>query len=73
MIYGLNFNTHTYSLATTSLNKDYVKRFLTRDEANKFMYKLINKNHLKLVEVWDDKHDKTYCCNNDVKFYIQRI
>lgn len=51
MIYGLNFNTHTYSLATTSLNKDYVKRFLTRDEANKFMYKLINKNHLKLVEV----------------------
>ena len=73
MLYELNSNIHAYSFSTTGLNKDYTKRFLTRDDANQFMYKLMNKYNLKLIEIWNDKHDKTYCCSDNVKFYIQRV
>ena len=64
---------HTYSLFSEGLKKTYSEVFLTRDEANQFMYRLVRKYKLKMKEVWDDKHDKTYCYENGVKFYIQRI
>lgn len=64
---------HEYSLFSEGLSKNYSKVFLTRDEANQFMYKLVSKYNLKMKEIWNDKHDKTYCYENNIKFYIQRI
>jgi predicted phosphoadenosine phosphosulfate sulfurtransferase len=65
-------NLHSYSFAVVGLNKKYNKTFPTRQAANKLMYELIAKYDLKLEEVWNDKHDKTYICNKGVSFYIQR-
>ena len=36
------------------------------------MYKIMAKYHLTLQKVFDDNHDKTYVCDNGVRFYIQR-
>ena len=63
---------HKYSLATSGLKKDVSKIFLTRNEANQFMYHLMEEEHLTCVEVYDDKHDKTFIMNNGARFYIQR-
>ena len=48
------------------------KVFSTREEANQMMYKIMAKYHLTLQKVFDDHHDKTYVCDNGVRFYIQR-
>ncbi len=65
------YQSHTYSLAATGM-KIKPMTFGTRDQANKEMYKICSKNGLHIEEVWDDHHDKTYICNNGVRFYIQR-
>lgn len=67
-----NINSHNYSVAVIGLTKKHNKIFATRDAANKYMYKLCNKYGLKIEEVWNDNHDKTYLCNKGVTFYIQR-
>ena len=64
-------NSHSYSLAATGL-KVKSKIFSTREEANQMMYKIMAKHHLTLQKVFDDHHDKTYVCDNGVRFYIQR-
>lgn len=64
-------NSHSYSLAVTGL-KMKNKVFSTREEANQMMYKIMAKYHLTLQKVFDDNHDKTYVCDNGVRFYIQR-
>lgn len=64
-------NSHSYSLAVTGL-KMKSKVFSTREEANQMMYKIMAKYHLTLQKVFDDNHDKTYVCDNGVRFYIQR-
>lgn len=63
---------HKYTLCAVGI-KYRGKEFSTRQEANDEMYKLISKNHLHIEEIWDDNHDKTYLCNNNVNFYIQRV
>ena len=63
---------HQYSFASTGI-KTRSKVFPTREAANKYMYKLCNKNGLQILETWNDHHDKTYCCSNGIKFYIQRV
>lgn len=63
---------HDYSFAVTGLGKIKSKTFSSRNDANKHMYKLCYKYGLKINEVWNDNHDKTYICNKGVKFYIQR-
>jgi len=68
----LNSGTHWYTLAATGIKfKD--KSFGSRQVAEDTMYKFINKNHLKVNEVWDDKHFKTYICNDGIRFYINRV
>lgn len=62
---------HTYSLEVSGLRVKS-KRFTTRAAANKAMYKLVGKYGLQLVEVYDDKHDKTYLFSNGVRIYISR-
>lgn len=63
---------HTYSFAATGLGVgDMV--FSSRQEANRHMYDLCDKFGLRVSKVYDDKHDKTYVCDNGVCFYIQRM
>ena len=64
-------NSHSYSLAATGL-KVKSKIFATREEANQMMYKIMAQHHLTIQKVFDDNHDKTYVCDNGVRFYIQR-
>ena len=68
-----NYNKHSYTLVSTGLSKDVDKTFSSRENANKYMYNLMQKNHLRTIEVYDDKHDKTYKCNDRVTFFIQRF
>lgn len=64
-------NGHVYSLAATGI-KMREQTFEARHLAEKQMYKMIGKMGLRIVKVYDDKHDKTYICNNNVRFYITR-
>ena len=64
--------THWYTLAATGIKfKD--KEFTSRQVAEEAMYKFIDKNHLKVNKIYDDKHYKTYICENGIRFYINRI
>lgn len=63
---------HVYTLTTVGLKKSYDKTFYSREAANEFMYEVCSKNGIRIVEVYDDKHDKTYKCTKGVKFFIQR-
>ena len=69
----LNLSTgHWYTLAATGIKfKD--KEFSSRQSAEDAMYKFIDKNHLKVNKIYDDKHYKTYICNDGIRFYINRI
>ena len=49
------------------------KRFGSREAANQAMYKYMAKHHITLKEIYDDKHNKTYVCDNGIRFYIQRL
>ena len=64
---------HQYSLASTGLKKNIDKVYSSRNEAKSKMYSLCNKYGLQVVEVYDDKHEKTYICNSGVRFYIHRM
>lgn len=72
MLFFLN-NCHQYTLASTGLGKNIDKIFFSREEAKRKMYRLCAKHQLQIVEVYDDKHQKTYICNNGVRFYIHRM
>jgi len=63
---------HWYSLAATGV-KFRDKQFTSRQVAEEAMYKFINKNGLKVEKIYDDKHFKTYICENGIRFYINRI
>lgn len=65
-------NSHNYSFAAVGL-KTPSKTFVSRYAANEHMYKLMYRHGLKIEQVWDDKHYKTYHCTNGVIFYIHRI
>jgi len=72
MFNTLLMGNHRYSLASTGL-KFKSREFLTRRDAEREMYKSLKKNHISVVEIYDDKHYKTYRCTNGVNFYISRI
>lgn len=70
-MFGIQNWQHMYSLAATGLklkSKYYVSRELAKQE----MYKVMAKHHLVINKVYDDKHYKTYICNDGVRFYINR-
>ena len=67
----LNVNGHYYTFTATGI-KVREKTFASRYLANQHMYKLMDKYGLHIENVWDDNHDKTYLCNNGVRFYIHR-
>lgn len=65
------FSKHTYTLAVEGLNvRD--GRFATRQAANNEMYAIVGKYGLRLVDVWDDHHFKTYIFSNGVRIHINR-
>lgn len=68
----LSNNSHRYSFAASGI-KVREKEFLTREAANKQMYKVMKKYGLRILNTYDDKHDKTYICDNNIRFYIQRV
>lgn len=71
-LFASNLSGHRYSLAATGIRfKD--KEFCSRRNAEREMYKFIDHQGLRIVEVWDDHHYKTYLCDNGVRFYINRI
>ena len=65
-------NSHNYSFTAVGLRTPS-KTFVSRYAANEYMYKLMQRHGLKIEEVWDDKHYKTYHCNKGVTFYIHRL
>lgn len=71
MLFGNLLGKNYYTFACEGL-KVKEQDFATRQEANKYMYKLMSKHGLRIKEVYNDKHHKTYICDNDIKFYIQR-
>ena len=73
-MFFFNENGHQYTLASTGLGrKNLDKVYGSRDAATQKMYEVCRKFGLQIVEVYDDKHDKTYICNSGVRFYIHRM
>lgn len=63
---------HQYSLAATGIkfkSRIYNSREIAKDD----MYKFMNKHGLHIINEYDDKHYKTYICNDGVRFYINRM
>ena len=72
-----NFNVftiseHRYSLAATGI-KFKSAEYTSREVAKKDMYYYVSKLGLHIIKVYDDKHDKTYICDNGARFYINRL
>lgn len=62
---------HRYSLAATGI-KFHAKDYGSRIAATEAMYKEMGKRGLRIEKVYDDKHYKTYICQDNVRFYINR-
>ena len=71
MLFGNMLAKRYYTFACDGI-KVQEKDFGSRQEANKYMYRVMARHGLKIVEVYNDKHHKTYVCNNNIKFFIQR-
>lgn len=72
---NLVFAKHTYVLDGVGVKKEnsFKKVYFSRENAEKEMYRLMNKYSTRAVKVYDDKHDKTYICDNGATFYITRL
>jgi hypothetical protein len=64
---------HQYELVSTGLKHDCDKIFFSRENANQHMYKLCGKNGTRITKIYDDKHVKTYICENGVRFFVSRV
>lgn len=68
------FPSHRYSLSAVGIKfRENGKEFLSRQDANECMYKVIDKNGLTVRKVWHDNHDVTFVCNNNVSFFVHRV
>ena len=67
-------NNTYYSLSVVGAGKKHDTDCIynSRQQAEKVMYKMVNKLGTKIVTIYEDHHDKTYICDNNVSFYIQR-
>lgn len=64
---------YTFSVLGLGKSRKFDRVFSTRQAANNYMHEIMHKYDLKLVEVWDDKHYKTYKCSNNVSIFINRF
>lgn len=69
-----NLNGHYYSLALVAygVEKDIDTLYSSRQAAEKQMHKLMKRYGVRLLEEYDDNHDKTYVCDRNVRFFITR-
>ena len=65
-------NGHRYSLSATGM-KFRPRELPSRECAEREMFNFLDKRGLKIEEVWNDGHYKTYCLDNGAKIYISRI
>lgn len=65
------FGKHRYTLAATGIPFRSMD-FDSRQAAESAMYGMMDRRGLRALEVYDDKHDKTYVCANGIRFYITR-
>ena len=63
---------HLYTVASIGLNKNVDKAFSSREVAKDYMYNYCNKHSIVIRKIYDDKHYKTYICDNGVRFFINR-
>lgn len=68
----LEFMTHQYTFASNEA-KIKTRVFGSRQQANSYMYKVCAKKGLHIDHILDDNHNKTYVCDNGVRFYINRV
>ena len=64
--------THNYTLVAESPTIKLDKMYLTRSEAVKKMYEIIESLNLKVSDIWLDRHDVTYICTDNTRFHINR-
>jgi len=72
MVKAVLIGKHRYSLASSDQSFGE-QDFLTRSDAKREMNRALKERGISVVEVYDDKHDKTYCCSDGTKFFINRI
>lgn len=72
-LFSNNGTRHYYTLGATGDIKVKEGMFTSRQAAEEKMYKIIGKHHLCVRKIYDDKHYKTYLCNNGINFYINRV
>ncbi|MBE6133143.1 MAG: hypothetical protein E7178_00545 [Erysipelotrichaceae bacterium] len=72
---NLLYAKHTYALDGVGVKRDrsFKKIYFTRENAEKEMYRLMNKYSTRAVKIYEDNHDKTYICDNGATFYITRL
>ena len=71
-MFDYNTTNHLYTLGS---NNKKIKGgiYQSRQSAKTDMYEYIDKKGLRVVDKYDDKHFKTYICNDGTTFYISRI
>lgn len=69
------YSKHLYVLDGVGVQteKSFNKVYTNRADAEKEMHRLVGKYSTRIVEQYDDNHDKTYVCENGAIFYIQRM
>jgi len=75
-MYSNNFcSHHNYSLYFEKADHKKIisESFSSRSDANQKMYNLLGKYSLKINKIYDDKHDKTYFCQDGSVFHINRV
>lgn len=53
--------------------KTVSKTFSSDHNATEEMYRLIKKHCLSIVDIYKNKHSKTYICSNGAEFHISRM
>ena len=63
-----------YQLSMYSSFDNINKNFSSREEANKYMEKILYNRRYQVDEIIrKDKHEYEYICENGVRFYINRV
>ena len=71
--FGFGDKGHQYSLAVVNapfkVDRVYGSRQMAKDE----MYRICDRYNLRIVKVYDDKHDKSYFTDEGAEFHINRL
>ena len=65
-------NSHTYSVSAVGV-KFRNANFNSREAAKDYLGHYLNRKRINVKEKWRDGHYVTYVCDNNVKFFINRI